>query len=316
MIHWDQVSIYTFSIRKALKCLLVWVCVCVCVSPLVLCVQAIVDKSQDENENHKVTESVRLNRSDSDPPEYYAVMPNFRILLTRKFEPSELCEIFVGRWLKYGYLVILTLYTFSACLSYATVAGSAWAVNIPFNTSGIKECVEDNFTGVTLPSGTCLSAYWLCLFFFACIVLPLSLMELREQVCVQVLLGLMRFFTLAAIIVYCIVNLALSYPFPQCPNNETASHNGCNTTKETFLDFNFKSWLVGIPVFVYAHILHQGIPSLTHPVKQKKHLRTYFNILFITIGSLYLTLGIVVSLWFNKEISETCTLNWVSETQL
>ena len=214
--------------------------------------------------------------------------------------------------MKYVYLILLTAYTFLACLSYATVAGSAWAVNIPFNTANIKECAEANFTGVIHPSSTCLSTYWLCLFFFACIVLPLSLLELREQVCVQVLLGLMRFFTLACIIIYCFVNLVLSDPFPECPANETAYHNDCNTTKEAFLEFDAKGWLVGIPVFVYAHILHQGIPSLTHPIKQKKFLRTYFNILFVTIGSLYLTLGIVVSLWFNQKISETCTLNWVS----
>ena len=279
---------------------------------LIVFVQAIVDKRENELENSKVTESVRLDGRNSVSPEPHVTKPNFRILLTRKFEPSELCEIFVGRWLKYVYLGLLSAYSFLACLSYATVAGSAWAVNIPFNTTGIKECLEDNFTGVTLPSGTCLSAYWLCLLFFACIVLPLSLLELREQVWVQVLLGVMRFFTLACIIVYCFVNLVIRYPFPQCSNETSSSHNECNSTTETFLDFNYKGWLVGIPVFVYAHILHQGIPSLTHPVKQKKFLRAYFNILFITIGSLYLVLGVVVSLWFNKGISETCTLNWVS----
>lgn len=273
------------------------------------------EKRKAEKDKDEVTESMKM-RSNSVSPELQVGKPNFRILPTRKFEPSELCEIFVGRWFKYVYLILLIVYTFLACLSYSTVAGSAWAVNIPFNASGLKECSEDNFTGVTLPGGTCVSAYWLCLLLFACIVVPLSLLELREQVCVQVVLGLMRFFTLGSIIVYSIVNLILDYPFPQCPMNGTSDYTNetpsCNTTKDVFLDFEYKGWLVGIPVFVYAHILHQGIPSLTHPVKEKTYLRAYFNILFITIGSLYLTLGIVVSLWFNKEISETCTLNWVS----
>jgi len=36
--------------------------------------------------------------------------PNFHLLLTRKFEQSEMSEVFFGRYMKYAYLVVFCLY--------------------------------------------------------------------------------------------------------------------------------------------------------------------------------------------------------------
>ena len=242
-------------------------------------------------------------------------MPEFRVLTTRKFEISELCEIFLCKWSKYVYLVLLTLLTFFACISYSTVAGSSWSEILPFHSHGLLECNTTEFSHHILPlTPDCRNAYRLCLFFFACIVVPLSLLELREQVWVQVVLGLMRFFTIGCIIIYCLVKLITDFPFADCRDG-----NGTNGTGEldqcvgdVFTNFDGKQWLFAVPVFVYASILHQGVPSLTHPIKQKKWLRAYFNCLYIIIVSLYTLLGVMVSLCFNSDVSETCTLNWVS----
>ena len=252
--------------------------------------------------------------------------PNFRIELSRKFEPSELCQVFVGRWLKIVYLIILTCYTFLACLSFSTVAGSAWSINIPLNFSGVEQCSVNEFKDHILPLPPCRNAYWFCLFLFACIVVPLSLIELKEQVIVQVALGILRFVTIGAIVIFCIANL-IEYPnvcFCHDPwaddgngslSDFGVSHvNECNVTtsiENTVTHFDGKAWLVAIPVFVYAHILHQGIPALTHPVKEKQWLRSYFSILFLVIAFVYMILGVTVSLWFRNCTVETCTLNWV-----
>lgn len=253
-------------------------------------------------------------------------MPYFRIEISRKFEPSELCEVFVGRWLKIVYLKVLTCYTFLACLSFSTVAGSAWAVNIPFNFSGVEQCSGGDFGNHTLPVVTsCRNAYWFCLFLFACIVVPLSLVELKEQVIVQVALGLLRFVTIGAIVIFSVANLAINHEICSCNNpwdvdnssklyseSDTGACNLNYTDGEIVTRFTPKHWLGAIPVFVYAHILHQGIPSLTHPIKQKQHLWSYFTILFIMICFLYILLGVTVSLWFKDCTAETSTLIWVS----
>lgn len=247
--------------------------------------------------------------------------PHFRIELDRKFEPSELCEVFAGRWLKVVYLVVLTVYTFLACLSFSTVAGSAWAVNLPFNFSSVQQCSELDFKNSTLPQDeSCRNTYWICLAIFAAIVVPLSLIELKEQAIVQVILGILRFVTIGAIVIFSVTNLAIHGDICSCDNpwisndsDTEVCHDVNNTMGEIATRFDGKYWLVSIPVFVYAYILHQGIPALTHPIKEKHHLKAYFNILFLVIAVVYTSLGVTVSLWFRECTIETCTLNWVSE---
>ncbi len=254
--------------------------------------------------------------------------PEYRIKVTRKFEPSELCEVFVGKWLKIVYLLVLTVYSFLACLSYSTVTGSAWSVNIPLNFASVRQCESHDFLHYIIPSDHhCRNAYRFSLALFAILVVPLSLLDLKEQAIVQFTLGVLRFATLGAIIIFCLAHSLMGdiidVPFNAStivPSNESINdlipilNDSANVTSltEIVTHFNFNGWVVAIPVIVYAYILHQGIPGLTHPIKEKQWLRGYFNILFVTITVLYLVLGITGSLWFRDIVNETVTLNWVS----
>ena len=243
--------------------------------------------------------------------------PKFEIVITRKFEPSELCEIFVGRWLKVTYLILMTVHNLLACLSYATVVGSAWSVNIPLNFGSLKKCNGDNFLHQSFPQDShCGSAYRFCLLLFAIIVIPLSLIDLKEQAIIQFLLGALRYITIGIIIIFCIVHLFPGYVINIDIETVNETLNETNQTLTSLKDisthFNFDGWIMSIPVFLYAHILHSGIPTLTHPIKEKKWLREYFSLLYATIGTLYMVLGIVGSLCFRDTVNETVTLNWVS----
>lgn len=251
-------------------------------------------------------------------------MPRYTIKVTRKFEPSELCEVFVGKWLKIVYLIVLALYCFLACLSYSTVTGSAWSVNIPLNFGPFHKCNSTNYLHHFLPSGMCRNTYQFCLFLFAVLVVPLSLLDLKEQAIVQFSLGILRFVTLGAIIAFCLANILMGnvIDLPVNTINDTSSGDGQWSNMSDAVDvtsmidivthFDFTNWVVGIPVIVYAFILHQGIPGLTHPIKEKLWLRGFFNVLFITTTSFYIVLGAVGALWFRDVANETVTLNWVS----
>ena len=61
---------------------------------------------------------------------------DFKITMERKFEMVELCQIFGNRWLKYAYLIVLSIICFVGMWAFSTVAGSAWASNIPYNFAG------------------------------------------------------------------------------------------------------------------------------------------------------------------------------------
>ena len=135
--------------------------------------------------------------------------PIFEITVRRKFEVVELCEIFFNKWAKYLYLIILIIYSLLAAWSLATVAGSSWALNIPYNFSGVEMCEGDPFHHRVLPVGEpCRNAYYFSLFLYAIIVVVLSLLDLKEQAIIQMILGLMRFLTVGAIVVYSLAKVA------------------------------------------------------------------------------------------------------------
>ena len=76
--------------------------------------------------------------------------------------------------------------------------------------------------------------------------------------------------------------------------------------------FDPKGWVVSVPVFLFAFMLHSGISSLTHPVRQKKYIHWLLTAMFGTALVSFMTLGIIVPLWFKASTQETVTLNWVS----
>lgn len=141
------------------------------------------------------------------------------------------------------------------------------------------------------------------------------MLDLKEQAVIQFFLGIFRFVTVGAIVAYCIVHLSRHGHDSEllCSNVTNGIPIYSNLTDKRILGhFEFSGWVLSIPVFSYAFILHQAIPALTHPVKEKKWLRGYFNALYLILGGTYLLMGLVVSLWFRDCLNETCTLNWVS----
>ena len=246
--------------------------------------------------------------------------PTFEITLTRKFEILELSEMFVGKWFKYVYLVLISIYGFLSCWTFASVAGSAWATNIPYNFGAMSICSGNAFHHRILPLDGCLYSYYFSLFLFGLIVITLSVLDLREQVVVQVVLGLLRYFTVGVIIIYCIVKLSLGGDACDEENTSLLNLTATNETttyipfKDIVVKFDPKGWITSIPVFVFAFMIHSGISSLTHPIRQKQYLHWMLIINFSTALLSLMGLGVVVPLWFKAGVQETVTLDWVSHT--
>ena len=245
--------------------------------------------------------------------------------MARKFETTELSEIFVGKWFKYLYLFILVIYGFLSCWSFSSVAGSAWSTNIPYDFGSMKLCQSTAFHHQILPNDGCLFSYYFSVFLYAIIVVTLSLIDLKEQIIVQVSMGLLRYITIAAILIYCVVKLieggsecdmyesiinATTYNETRPTDNY---FNGTISDEEIVFKFDVKGWLLSIPVFVFAFMLHSGVSALTHPIRQKAYLHWMLTINFVTTMIALLALGIVAPLWFNASVQETITLNWVND---
>ena len=248
---------------------------------------------------------------------FLATHPKFEITTKRKFEISELCEIFVHRYVKYIYLVLLSIYSFMAAWTYSTVAGSAWAVNIPFQNFGaVEKCEQDAFLHNILPHGGCLYAYYICLSLFGIIVVTLSMFDLKEQAILQVALGLLRFVTVGIIVLFCIVRLIQGGDACMEELHITNRTTPANAEMRlVVLRLDFKGWVLGIPLYTFAFVFHVGISTLTHPVKQKAYLHWLILAMFLSSLVCYMAMGVVPPLWFRASIQETCSLNWVSVVQ-
>ena len=255
--------------------------------------------------------------------------PVFEITEARKFEIVELSEMFVGKWFKYVYLIVIIFYGFLTCWSFATVAGSAWATNIPYGIGALRVCQHNAFHHRILPLSGCLYSYYFSLFLFGVVVVILSILDLTEQIIVQVILGLLRYLTIGAMIIFCIVKL--SEGGDACEEYSTLLPNATTTNKtakasyhdlynystqhisfeEIAVKFDALGWIISISVFVLAFMLHSGLSSLTHPIRQKKYLHWMLLINFSTAFILLLSIGVIISLWFKAGTQETVTLNWV-----
>ena len=240
----------------------------------------------------------------------------------RKFEISEICGLFLGWWGKYAYMILVTITAFVYMLGYSTVAGSSWAVNIPLNFDALEECNNTNFYKQVLPGVIpCRNAYWFSLFLLACIVVPLSMISLKEQAIIQIAMSILRFTALGMIFTFSLVNQTYSGTICACDRpwrTNTSDLEQCDinsTITHALFHFNFEAWTVSLPVMVSATTLQTAIPILTFPIRQKKYLRGLMVTTYIVFFSLFSLLGILVPIWWRDCINETCTLNWVSNIE-
>ena len=269
--------------------------------------QALQDQDLTPDERHALQDLTPPNRNTACMT---PSTPDFRLDANRKFEQTELCEMFVGRWLKYVYTIILSFSLFSALWAYGTVAGSAWAISLPLRFGPFNVCVKSDFNDLPVPETTlCAATYRFCVFLFAMIVIPLSLLDLREQSIVQTALGVARFTLIGSIVLYCVVKMIQD----ATETHSSTQNDSRNYTKE-IESFSITGWMGSIPIFLLAQTLQPGLITLTHPIKQKKHMHWLLLAVFIVSSTFYITMGTVVSLWFGDKIDNTATLNWVPYT--
>ena len=261
--------------------------------------------------------------------------PDYRILETRRFETSELCEVFINKLGKYIYLVTVIVFSLCTALSMVIVVSTTLATITPLdNLMGpFNRCHPDAFNNNTSPENDgCRYSYYFCLMLFGLIVVPLSMMNLKVQTFIQAIFGLLRFLMIAMILIYCIVKLFEEGDIcqgtlitPSTVENITAENDTVENATEmhmydnTILKFDWtgkfdpRGWLVAIPLLTYPFLLHHSIPSFTHPIGKKKYLWPFILCTYIFLGLCFLCLGVVVPLWFRAETQETVVLNWVSD---
>jgi amino acid permease len=203
-----------------------------------------------------------------------------------KLEVTDLCLMFLGRWGLRVYTVFIALYTY----------GTLWAYSTVFAKS---------FNAIFGPSMFGNYGYGAFLVIFACLVVPMSMLELTEQVGLQVTLSVWRVVMLVVMVSTICVASVFELDSFKGFEAETGS-------LDILSQFSPSKLYILLPIVTYANIFHHSIPSLSLPVKDKTQVANIFcaSLGVCIVG--YLAIGLSVAVYFGHQMAQASNLNWAS----
>jgi hypothetical protein len=199
----------------------------------------------------------------------------------RKFEVVEQCAMFLGPALQGTYMLFLCCYMFGTLWAYGTVFANALASNLP------------------IPNA---NSYLLYLLLFGCIVVPISCMELEEQIAIQVVLSLGR----VLMVLLMVSSILISCVGGGEGDFGTEMQGGGGT-----VPFNLGGIHHLLPIAAFAHIFHHSVPALSAPVVDKTQLASIFSATLLLCFLAYSAIALSVSLFFGDKTMTSSNLNWV-----
>ena len=198
----------------------------------------------------------------------------------RKFEIPELCEMFLGVRGRDAYMITIVLYLYGTLWAYSTVFSTALSSYIPFSNSYI----------------------WY-LILFSLFVIPISLLDLTEQILVQVSLSFCRIIMIV-LMVYTILDAEIN----QRNDFSNFVHNYDTTSPTNW--FRLSKLHVLLPIAAFANIFHHAIPGLAQPIKDKSKVPEVFKITLLICYVSYTFIGCIISRYFGVNTCVSANLNW------
>jgi amino acid permease len=197
----------------------------------------------------------------------------------RKFEVNTLCRVFLGKYGLHIYTGFICLYIYCTLWAYTSVFASAMAKAFPAIANGDMD-----------------ASYLIYALIFAAMVVPMSCMELDEQVVVQVIMTGARF-----------LMLGLMFATSSLCAQDLAKSGDTFVEAPMFRPSGIDKML---PIMVFAHIYHHSIPGLSHPVADKKKLGGIFQSTTVFSTIAYALIGLILASTFGSGIEQSSNLNW------
>jgi len=223
-------------------------------------------------------------------------------------EVTELTKLLFGNTARYAYLVVMGLWTLGTMWSFGSVFGASLANHIPilFMPEPHNQTCDMN-----ADPENCRLQYIFYVLVFGCVVVPLTLMDMTEQVMVQVIMAAGR------IVLVCIMSgtvLAawtcdgVAFKLMARASADGGLQRDPPPLFDTPIDFSGLSIL--IPVAVTAAAFHQAIPSITRDTADKWDMHKVLRAAFIIVGVCYVVFGVLLALFFGEHIEPQSTLLW------
>lgn len=244
--------------------------------------------------------AMALNATLSHAEQQDVSRPHMR-LSARKFETTELCELFLGKWGQRAYLVAVCLYLTFVVWSYGAVFANSFSENIPL-------------PGLSKGSN---SSYLVWLALYALITVIIAAFEVKEQRRVQQVMAVARFALMSSSAITLIAALAGGPGgFPAADNvHEPLSPQG---TQWSFAQIMFgaegavtrTSIARMLPILVFSQLFVVAAPVLAQAVRDKDRLRTVYTATYSLTTTLYIAVGIPAVLMLGSLVKSSLNLNY------
>ena len=200
----------------------------------------------------------------------------------RRIEIVELCQHFYPSGRPY-FIAILSVYMYGALWAYCTVFSNALATASPI--------FGDN-------------SYYFYLFLYALVVVPMSCLELSEQVAAQVIFAICR--------VVMVVSMLGSVAYATYDSGENELQMDEDSSFDMTHLVKWSGFKIIVPIALYSNIFHHSIPALSEIVFDKKLVGWVYMTTLAICFVAYTVIGISLSSYFGSTVSSSSNLNWSS----
>jgi amino acid permease len=195
----------------------------------------------------------------------------------------ELVLRFLGPWGKTFYQTILMMLMFVGLIAYTQV-------------------FVNTFISQLFPTLSTLFPSLL----FGLIAIPLSCVDLAEQISVQVIMSILRFLSLATLIFGTLVAIWID-PHPSSDLSSLPDSDPVPL-------YEFSGFGLMFTTAIFSQLFQHSVPGLIRPLQpnDKKHVSSIFSFALLTTGAIYIFIGIICSIYFRSSINQAINLNFVN----
>lgn len=190
----------------------------------------------------------------------------------------DACTLFLGRIGNIGYCFCIVCVLFGYLWGYCSEFGRALAEALPIQNA-------DSYR------------FWVLI--FASLVVPISCLELKEQVCLQTSISM-----LAMLLSMVVIISPLFAEYTDSVQFGSQTHAiGAPLWDVTGLYKTF-------PIICFSLVFHHSVGTLSVDVKDKSQLDNIFFITLLIVGLIYLLIGLVGASYFGTYIDQSYNVNW------
>lgn len=203
----------------------------------------------------------------------------------KSYEVTELAYKFIGPFGKYGYQLSLAILMYAGLLAYAQVFVSSVLLMIPseYHYSWMDAVIAS---------------------VFAVLVVPLSTMELTEQVFVQTVMALTMQVSIGVIVASCVVAI---YMDPSDGDRDVESDDGPPYVADSVRFADFSNFGLMLSTSLFSQLFQHSVPGLIRPLSVRNRkgpvVRKIFGSALLLTTLMYVLLGLVATLYvvFERE---------------